>query len=102
MSSIISVEHIYIGDRISRSGISYLEYIPNSTGQLTRLENINFLNAFIQISVSDFTFKYEWKNFSQNIREAILQDNIPLTKINPEMLPIGALMNFSVEWHFNN
>ena len=102
MSSIISVEHIYIGDRISRSGISYLEYIPNSPGHLTRLENINFLNAFIQISVSDFTFKYEWKNFSQNIREAILQDNITLTKINPEMLPIGALMNFSVEWHFNN
>ena len=102
MSSIISVEHIYIGDRISRSGISFLEYIPNSTGQSTRLENINFLNAFIQISVSDFTFKYEWKNFSQNISEAKLQDNITLTKINPEMLPIGALMNFSVEWHFNN
>ena len=53
MSSIISVEHIYIGDRISRSGISYLEYIPNSIGQSTRLENINFLNAFIQFSVSD-------------------------------------------------
>ena len=102
MSSMISLEHIYIRDRNSRSRISYLECIPNSTGQSTRLENINFLNAFIQFSVSDFTFKYEWKNFSQKISEAILQDNITFTKINPEMLPIGTLMNFSVEWHFNN
>ena len=101
MSSIISVEHIYIEIEFQDLE-SVILNIPNSTGQLTRLENINFLNAFIQISVSDFTFKYEWKNFSQNIREAILQDNITLTKINPEMLPIGALMNFSVEWHFNN
>ncbi len=102
MSSKISLEHIYIGDRVSSSGISYLEYIPNSSEQLTKLENINFLNALIQFSVSDFTFQYEWKNLSQIIRDAAIQNNLTTTKINPEMLPIGALMNFSVEWHFNN
>ena len=102
MSSIISIEHTYIGDRVSRSGISYLEYIPNSMEQLIKLNDINFQNVFIQFSVSDFTFKYEWKNFSQIIREAIVQESTTIIKINPEMSPIGTLMNFSVEWHFNN
>ncbi len=102
MSSVISLEHIYIGDRISRPGISYLEYIPNIIEQSTKLENMNLLNAFIQFSVSDFTFKYEWKNFSQIIREVIDQDSVSFPKVNPEMLPIGTLMNFSVEWHFTN
>ena len=102
MSSLISLEHIYIGDRKSTYGISYLEYIPNSIEQSTKLKNINFLNAFIQFSVSDFTFKYEWKNFSQIIREAIDDDDTSFPNVNPEMLPIGTLMNFSVEWHFNN
>ena len=102
MSSVISLEHIYIGDRISGSRISYLECIPNSIEQSSKLENINFLNAFIQFSVSDFTFKYEWKNFSQIIREAIDQDYTSFPKVNPEMLPIGTFMNFSVEWHFDN
>ena len=50
-----------------------MEYIPNSMEQLIKLNDINFQNVFIQFSVSDFTFKYEWKNFSEIIREAIVK-----------------------------
>ena len=102
MSSMFSIDYTFVGKRTSRSRINYLEHIPNITEQTIELDNINLLNTFIQISVADFIFKYEWKNIYQIFQETLTENSDKSIKINPEMLPISTLMNFSVEWHFNN
>ena len=102
MNSIVSMEYTFFGDRLSRSRINYIEQTPYFAEQLIKLDNVSLLNSYIKISVSDFTFKYEWKNLTEIIQKATTKENTIYTRVNPEMLPIGTLMNFSVEWHFDN
>tara|TARA_B100001250_G_C19782792_1_gene782655 strand:- start:34 stop:1662 length:1629 start_codon:yes stop_codon:yes gene_type:complete len=92
----------HIGNRKNSSNLNYIEMVPGYDFSYEKLEDINFLNSSISISVSDFIIKYEWKNLTEIILSSINSDENNLISFHSDFQPIVRQVNLSIEWHFQD